>query len=205
MKTEAPGLRRRLVEQYPDRTKDIPTMSIEQWREKYADLLTPVTFQELWGRKDEPDYAALRKRGFDGEGVLVLGQVQIARDSGSLRKIPAWMNHKTAVREFLLAHFPRLVADADGQRHTAAKWLYIIEHLRNLDSAEQIARKWNASILNMTGEELLDALFGDGAPVHPLDAAQVRSTVQKILFVAGGLRTDGKARNGKRGRPKGKL
>jgi hypothetical protein len=193
------------IVKYPDRTKDIPAPSIENWRQKYADLLTPVTFQELWGRKDEPDYAALRKKGFDGEGVQALGQVQITRNSGSLRKIPAWMNNRTAVKELLLAHFPRLVTDIEGQRHTAAKWLYIIEHLRNLDSAELIARKWNASIRNMTGEELLEAIFGDGAPTHALDAAQVRSTVQKILNVAGGLRTDGKARNGKRGRPKGKL
>ena len=189
---------------YPDRTKDIPAPSIENWREKYADLLEPVSFQELWGRKDEPDYAALRELGFDGDEVQVMGQVQIARDSGTLRKIPAWMNHNKAVKNFLLAHFPRLVSDEDGQRHTAAKWLYIIEHLRTKDTAELIAKKWNVSILEMTGEELLDALFGDGAPTHFLDAAQVRSTVQKILNVAGGLRTDGKARNGKRGRPKGK-
>jgi hypothetical protein len=188
---DEPRIWKRLV---PDRTRDIPGLSIDAWRKKYADLMAPISFKPLWARKDEPDFAAIRKTGnLDGDEVGVMGQVQIVRDSGDLREIPVWMNNHTAVKEFLLAHFPHLVTN-EKQKHAAAKWLFIIEHFRNKESARNIANKWNQSIMEMTGEELLDALFGDGIPVHRLDAAQVRSTIQKILHVAEGKRTDGKSK-----------
>jgi len=170
----------------------LPTLTVAQWRNKYGDLLEPVTFPEIWGRADEPDFDELRPLVDDVAGVM--GQVKIARDSGNLRVVPAWMNNEAAVRELLLAHFPRLATYSpflvdEEQKRTAAKWYFIITRFRTLASAADIAREWNEMF----------------QPSSALDATHVRSTVQKILFVAAGLRTDGKARSGKRGRPKKKL
>jgi hypothetical protein len=187
-------------------------LTLDQWRELYYTKEVVQYDADDYQRADEPKFKELsgasdsdgRSYGLGDEELAAMGQIHIARDGTELRKIPLWMNNDRAIHQLLLLHFPKLVTDFN-QRSTAAKWLFIIQRFRVMVSARQIAREWNAQPHEISEEErLLREIFHDQQPPpsHTLDAAQVRSTIQKILHVAAGRRTDGKVRGGRRGRPK---
>jgi predicted DNA-binding protein YlxM (UPF0122 family) len=95
-----------------------------------------------------------------------------------MQKMPEWMKDEKNVRELLLRVFPKLKTN-DRQRKRAARWVAIIGlYFKTAWSARDVAEK-----LNTTEKKIYD-------------------TAQRITRAGAGLRTTGKQRTGKRGRPK---
>ena len=95
-----------------------------------------------------------------------------------MRKIPKWMYHEKSVGEVLLRAFPKLRTD-ERQRQSAARWAGIILlYFKSGWKAEDVAEKLDIS------------------------RKKVYDTAQRITRSGAGLRTTGKQRTGRRGRPK---
>ncbi|SRR5229473_25379 len=95
-----------------------------------------------------------------------------------MRKIPKWMNHDSDIQRVLLRVFPKLKTD-EHQRKSALRWAGIILlYFKSGWKAQDVAEKLNIS------------------------EKMVYDTAQRITRAGAGLRTTGKQRTGKRGRPK---
>ena len=95
-----------------------------------------------------------------------------------MRNTPAWMRNERTIRSLLLRVFPKLKT-SERQRQGAARWLEIIR-LYYLNG-------WHAP---------------DVAEELHISEKRVYDTAQRLMRAGAGLRTTGKPRTGKRGRPK---
>ena len=94
------------------------------------------------------------------------------------RKMPLWTASDAGVQEVLLRAFPKLRTN-DAQGEAAARWARIIQlYFRTGYTRKQITEEMD------------------------LTPSQINNCLCRILRVGKGLRTDGKPRGGKRGRPK---
>jgi hypothetical protein len=95
-----------------------------------------------------------------------------------MRKMPKWMNNEKDIQRVLLRVFPKLQTD-ERQRKGALHWLGIIHRYFKMgQSAQSVAEELDSS------------------------ATKVYDTAQRITRAGAGLRTTGKQRTGRRGRPK---
>jgi DNA-directed RNA polymerase specialized sigma24 family protein len=119
-----------------------------------------------------------RIRGFDRDAFSysVRGGPR-ASHKNRLKQRPAWTNDNAEVQKLLLRVFPKLHTDANQERK-AARWASVI---------------YLYYFVGHTAADVADQL---GIPVQT-----VLSTLYRIRRAAAGLRTDGKARAAKRGRP----
>src|SRR5712664_1604996 len=95
-----------------------------------------------------------------------------------MRKMPKWMNNENDIRRLLLRVFPKLETD-ERQRKSALRWLGIIHRYFKMGQSAQ---------------DVADELHMSAKTVHDI--------AQKIRYAGAGLRTTGKQRTGRRGRPK---
>src|SRR6266851_7522369 len=94
-----------------------------------------------------------------------------------MRKMPKWMNNKNDIGTLLLRVFPKLKIDS-RQEKSALRWLGIINWYFKIGySAQDVAEKLDIS------------------------RKMVYDTAQRITRAGAGLRTTGKRRAGRRGRP----
>jgi hypothetical protein len=95
-----------------------------------------------------------------------------------MRKMPEWMNNEKNIHALLIRVFPKLRTD-ERQRRSAARWAGLIRlYFKSGWSARSVAEE-----LNITEKMVYD-------------------TAQRITRAGAGLRTTGKPRAGKRGRPR---
>jgi hypothetical protein len=158
------------------------------------------------------DYQRLRQE-FDGSdkiinAVTVRGNGRAGHDQ-RVANAPEWAMNNAALRALLLRAFPRMET-SPTQRARAGRWariisLYFSQGCTALDVAMTIryddSRKpartpqgrdaTNAKLRLMSEEEDLDKL-----------TKRVEDTLARILRAEQGLRTDGKPRIGKMGRPR---
>jgi len=93
-------------------------------------------------------------------------------------KMPKWMNRDSDIQRVLLRVFPKLETDKH-QHENALRWLRVIHWYFKIGwSAQDVAEKLHIS------------------------AKTVHETAQRIRYAGAGLRTTGKQRTGRRGRPK---
>jgi len=116
--------------------------------------------------------------GLDRKDSFQTGHGRRGGPTLRMRKMPEWMYHKKNLGELLLRVFPKLKTD-ERQRKNAARWLEIISlYFKSGWSAQSVAEQ-----LSITEKKVYD-------------------TAQRITRAGAGLRTTGKQRTGKRGRPK---
>jgi hypothetical protein len=116
--------------------------------------------------------------GLDGKDNFQTGHGKRGGPTLRMRKIPEWMNNEKNVHALLLHVFPRLKTDV-RQRASAARWAGLIRlYFKSGWKARDVAGELNIS------------------------EKQIYDTAQRITRAAAGLRTTGKQRTGKRGRPK---
>jgi len=93
-------------------------------------------------------------------------------------RVPLWTSSDKGIQEVLLRAFPELSTN-DAQRDAAARWTRVIQlYFRTGYTRKQITEEMD------------------------LTASQINNCLCRILRVGKGLRTNGKPRGGKRGRPK---
>jgi hypothetical protein len=95
-----------------------------------------------------------------------------------MRKMPKWMNYESDIQRVLLRVFPKLKTDKH-QRTSALRWLGVIHWYFKMGWSAQSA-----------AEQL------------GISAKMVYDSAQRITRAGAGLRTTGKPRAGKRGRPR---
>ena len=106
------------------------------------------------------------------------GGFQDAKARTYERKVPLWTSSDAGIQEVLLRAFPNLDSN-EAQREAAGRWNWIIQlYFRTGYTRGQIMEEMG------------------------LTASQINNYLCSILRVGKGLRTDGKPRGGKRGRPK---
>jgi len=106
------------------------------------------------------------------------GGYQNAKARTYKRKAPLWTLSDKGTQEVLLRAFPKLHSNK-AQRDAAARWNHIIQlYFRTGYTRKQITEEMD------------------------LTPSQTNNCLCRILRVGKGLRTDGKPRGGKRGRPK---
>lgn len=115
---------------------------------------------------------------FDKKDSFQTGHSRRGGPTLRMRKMPEWMKNEKSIHGLLLRIFPKLKTD-ERQRKNAAGWLEIIRlYFKSGWKAQDVAEKLNTS------------------------KKQVYDTAQRITRAGAGLRTTGKPRAGKRGRPK---
>ena len=168
---------------------ELERLTIEQWRERFGHLLDDYHTRPEFRRKDQVSPADLRqlKATFNTEDANTPGQIAIVRDATDQIWVPAWFNHDTAVREFLITVFPRFKTT---QKRTAALWFHVIRLHRQWVPAATIARMWNETMfegVEVTPEEyLLRKILGED---NFIKASYVRRVVQRINELAEGRNT----------------
>ncbi len=116
--------------------------------------------------------------GFDRKDNFQTGHGRRGGPTLRMRKMPKWMNDEKDIRTLLLRVFPRLKTDS-RQEKSALRWLGIIHWYFKMGySARSVAEKLNIS------------------------EKKVYDTAQRITRAGAGLRTTGKQRTGRRGRPR---
>lgn len=116
--------------------------------------------------------------GLDRKDKFQKGYIKRGGPTNRIRNTPAWMRNKSTIRMVLLRSFPKLKT-SENQRKGAARWLEIIR-LYYLCG-------WHAP---------------DVAEELRISEKAVYDTAQRVMRAGAGLRTTGKPRTGKRGRPK---
>jgi hypothetical protein len=143
--------------------------------------------------RNDPIFGAL-KTGGDGR----TGHNQ------RVANVPEWVMNDAAVRAVLLRAFPRWNTN-QTQYERALRWVYIIQHyFRMGETASLIALELRH--MDKSKEVALE-LQGGKAPKQEKGEIEklikrVTDTVDRISRVAKGLRTNGKPRIGKLGRPR---
>lgn len=118
--------------------------------------------------------------GLDRKDGFVAGHSARGGPTLRMQKMPEWMKDEKNVRGLLLRVFPKLKINK-RQRKSAARWAVIIRlYFKMAWSARDVAKE-----LNTTEKKIYD-------------------TAQRITRAGAGLRTTGKPRTGKPGRPKTK-
>jgi hypothetical protein len=102
-----------------------------------------------------------------------------------MRKMPKWMNNKKDIQRLLLRVFPKLETDK-RQRKNALRWVEVIRLYFTLG--------WSA-------HDVAEELQQRNSDEH-VSAKMIYDTAQRIIRAGAGLRTTGKLRVGKRGRPR---
>jgi hypothetical protein len=158
-------------------------------------------------KKKFNDFANLRQH-LDSDdpliwGVKVLGAGQAGHNE-RVANTPEWATNNAHVRAVLLRAFPRWNTN-QTQYERALGWVYIIQHyFRMGETALQIALELRH--MDKSKEVALE-LQGGKAPKQEKGEIEklikrVTDTVDRISRVAKGLRTNGKPRIGKLGRPR---
>src|SRR5205085_2251114 len=118
--------------------------------------------------------------GLDRKDIFQTGHGIRGGPTLRMQKIPEWMYQTKDVGEVLLRVFPKLETD-ERQRKSATRWLEIIQlYFKSGWSVRDVAEKLSIS------------------------EKKVYDTAQRLTRAGAGLRTTGKPRIGKRGRPKTK-
>jgi hypothetical protein len=116
--------------------------------------------------------------GFDRKDHFQTGHSRRGGPTLRMRKMPEWMKSEKNIRVLLLRVFPKAKTD-ERQRSSALRWLGVIQkYFRMGWSAQSVAEE-----LNISTKKLYD-------------------TAQRISRAGAGMRTTGKPRAGKRGRPR---
>lgn len=149
---------------------------------------------------------SLRQR-FDGSDAVVRGlKTASTTRSGHDQRVanaPEWLMNDPAVRAVLLRAFPKMNTNPT-QRNRAGRWALLI----NLYFRQGVTTLGVAMILRHSdivkkfgrGAQAWDAMNAPGDSLERL-MKRVEDTAGRILRVGNGLRTDGKPRTGKMGRP----
>ena len=155
------------------------------------------------------DYRKL-KRSFDGsnqiiQGVGVFGSGQAGHNE-RVANIPEWATDNAQVRAVLLRAFPKIGTNLT-HRKRAARWAFIIKHYFQLgEEASKVAVELRYLEAKKSGETWDAANAESGRKVAEQEIEKlikrVTDTVGRISRVAKGLRTNGKPRIGKLGRPR---
>jgi hypothetical protein len=116
--------------------------------------------------------------GLDRKDSFQTGHGRRGGPTLRMRKIPKWMHDQENVGEVLLRIFPKSKTN-ERQRKSALRWLGIILlYFKSGWKAQDVAEELNIS------------------------KKMVYDTAQRITRAGAGLRTTGKQRSGRRGRPK---
>ena len=116
--------------------------------------------------------------GLDRKDSFQTGHGRRGGPTLRMQKIPKWMNQESDIQRVLLRVFPKLKTD-EHQRKSALRWLGLIHWYFKIGwSAQDVAEKLHIS------------------------AKTVHETAQRIRYAGAGLRTTGKQRTGRRGRPR---
>lgn len=176
----------------------------------------------------QKDYTRLRQL-FDGDDPIAGGmQNRGGGHSGHNQRVentPEWATDDARVREILLRAFPRLHTNP-LQRERAGKWMRIInDYFRCSAKALEIAVQFNHEFAITVSREIETLLrnaarYHVGSDAHGRILKRIRTlrlqqqhfeshslkrvtdAIARIELAANGLRTDGKPRVGKFGRPK---
>lgn len=116
--------------------------------------------------------------GLDAKDNFQEGYIKRGGPTNRIRNTPAWMRNEKTIRIVLLRSFPNLKTN-EGQNKSAARWLEIIR------------------LYYQSGWHALDV----AEELH-ISEKVVYDTAQRLMRAGVGLRTTGKPRTGKRGRPK---
>jgi hypothetical protein len=122
-----------------------------------------------------------------GRGISVHGKAGSGHDE-RMRRVPAWTRNDKMVNVVLTRAFPYMSTN-EAQTKRAGRWAFIIyTYFRVGWTAGRIAADLSAHKI------------GESAP--KVSEKQVEDTIRRIKRVAAGLRTTGKSRTGRIGRPK---
>jgi hypothetical protein len=125
-----------------------------------------------------PEHIQGLMSSFDGKDHFQTGHSRRSGPTLRMRKMPEWMKNEKNIHALLLRVFPKLKTDA-RQRTSAAHWAGLIRlYFKSGWKARDVAGELNIS------------------------EKQVYDTAQRITRAGAGLRTTGKRRTGRRGRPK---
>jgi hypothetical protein len=160
-------------------------------------------------KKQYNDFENLREY-LDGDDPLIWGvKVLGAGQAGHNKRVantPEWATNNTQVRAVLLRAFPRWNTN-QTQYERALRWAFIIKHYFQLgEEASKVALELRYEEAKKSGEtwDAANADSGRKAAEQEIEKLikRVTDTVGRISRVAQGLRTNGKPRAGKMGRPR---
>jgi hypothetical protein len=155
------------------------------------------------------DHQKLRQK-FDGSDQIIDGlNVRGDGRAGHNQRVantPEWATDNAQVRAVLLRAFPKIGTNLT-HRKRAAMWAFIIKHYFQLgEEASKIAVELRYLEAKKSGETWDAANAESGRKVADQEIEKlikrVTDTIGRISRVAKGLRTNGKPRIGKLGRPR---
>ena len=160
-------------------------------------------------KKKFNDFDSLRQQ-FDGDDPIIWGLKTGGNgQTGHNQRVantPEWATDNAQVRAVLLRAFPKMETNPT-QRARAGRWAFIIKYYFQLgEEASKIAVELRYNEAKKSGEtwDAANADSGRKAADQEIEKLikRVTDTVGRISRVANGLRTNGKPRTGKLGRPR---